>query len=394
MFLPFFASLRRHGVPVSPTEYLAFLDAVAAGVAGFDVAAFHHLGRATLVKDERRIDRFDRAFAECFAGVEHLTDDTVLRAFDLPADWFDRQIARHLTEAEKAEVAALGGFEALMQTLRDRLAEQTGRHQGGSKWIGTGGTSSFGAAGYNPEGIRIGQDGGRQGRAVKVWDRRDFRGFDDDETLGPRAIRIALRRLRRWAREGAAQELDLPGTIRATSEQGWLDVRLRPERRNAARVILLLDIGGSMDPHADQVQALFSAARSEFAHLRILYFHNCPYDHLWTDARRRPQDRVATDSVLGSHGAGWTAILVGDAHMSPYELTHPGGASEHWNAEAGQVWLARLLTHWPRHLWINPMPEAVWDHGASIRIVRGLTGPDRMVPLTLDGLTRGLAVLR
>jgi uncharacterized protein with von Willebrand factor type A (vWA) domain len=393
MFLPFFAALRRHAVPVTPREYLAFLEAVAAGLATFAPDTFYYLARTTMVKDERHIDRFDRAFAEAFRGLEAMTLEQVVEVLQLPADWLEKLAERHLTEAEKAEVAALGGFERLMETLRQRLAEQKGRHEGGSKWIGTAGTSPFGAYGYNPEGVRIGQDGSRHRRAVKVWDRREFRDFDDRVELGTRSIKIALRRLRAWAREGAAEELDLPGTIRSTAEHGWLDVQLRPARRNAVKVLLFLDVGGSMDGHVRAVEELFSAARSEFRHLEAFYFHNCLYEGLWRDNRRLWTEQTPTWEVLNTYGADWRAVFVGDAAMSPYEIMMPGGANEHMNAESGETWLRRILQHWPRHLWINPLPQSHWVHTQSVGLIRTLLGPDRMVPMTLQGLSDGMRAL-
>ena len=393
MFLPFFETLRRTGVPVSLREYLAFLEGVAAGLVTFDVDGFYHLARTAMVKDERHLDRFDRAFAEAFQGLEAITEAQVLEALDLPAEWLEKLAEKHLTPEERAAVEALGGFEALMDTLRRRLAEQEGRHQGGSKWIGTAGTSPFGAHGYNPEGVRIGQESSRHQRAVKVWDKREFRNLDDQVELGTRNIKVALRRLRRWARDGAAEELDLDGTIRATAEHGWLDVQTRPERRNAVKVLLFLDVGGSMDPHVKVVEELFSAARSEFRHLEHFYFHNCLYEGVWRDNARRWDAQTPTWEVLRTYGADWKCIFVGDASMSPYEILHPGGANEHWNAEAGQTWIRRAAEQWPNHLWINPTPERFWDHSHSIRLVRGLVG-DRMVPMTLDGIARGTRMLR
>jgi uncharacterized protein with von Willebrand factor type A (vWA) domain len=393
MFLPFFETLRRTGVPVSLREYLAFLEGVSAGLVTFDVEGFYHLARTAMVKDERHLDRFDRAFAEAFRGLEAITEAQVLEALDLPAEWLQKLAEKHLTPEERAAVEALGGFDALMDTLRKRLAEQQGRHQGGNKWIGTAGTSPFGAYGYNPEGVRIGQDQSRHQRAVKVWDKREFRNLDDQVELGTRNIKVALRRLRRWARDGAAEELDLDGTIRATAEHGWLDVQTRPERRNAVKVLLFLDVGGSMDPHVKVVEELFSAARSEFRHLEHFYFHNCLYEGVWRDNARRWDAQTPTWEVLRTYGADWKCIFVGDASMSPYEILQPGGANEHWNAEAGQVWVRRAAEQWPNHLWINPTPERFWDHSHSIRLIRGLIG-DRMVPMTLDGIARGTRMLR
>ncbi len=392
MFLPFFENLRSGGVPVTLREFLTFLEAVRAGLVTHDAEGFYHLARTVLVKDERHIDRFDRAFARTFGGLDEIGAADVVAALDLPADWLEKLAERYLTLEEMAEIRGLGGFDKLMETLRQRLAEQQGRHQGGSKWIGTAGTSPFGAFGYNPEGVRIGQDGSRHQRAVKVWDRRDFRDFDGGVELGTRAIKVALRRLRRWAREGAPDELDLPGTIRATAEHGWLDVQTRPERRNAVRVLLFLDVGGSMDAHVRQVEELFSAARGEFRHLEHFYFHNCLYDGVWRENRRRWDAQTPTAEVLRTYGPGWKAIFVGDASMSPYEISHPGGANEHWNAEAGEVWLRRACGQWPGHLWINPVPEAYWGLTRSIGMV-GEIFAGRMVPMTLDGITRGVRTL-
>ena len=389
MFLTFFDRLRRAGVPVSLREFLTFLEALQAGLARYDVEGFYYLARAALVKDERHLDRFDQAFSESFKGAEALTLEQVLEAVDLPADWLARMAEKHLTETERAEIEALGGFEALMETLRARLREQHDRHQGGSKWIGTAGTSPFGAFGYNPEGVRIGQDQSRHRRAVKVWDRREFRNLDDDLDLGPRTLKMALRRLRAWAREGAAEELDLDGTIRASAKAGYLDVMTRPERRNAVKVLLFLDVGGSMDDHVQAVEELFSAARSEFRHLEHHYFHNCLYEGVWRDNRRRWDAQTPTWEVLHRYGPDWKCIFVGDASMSPYEIAYPGGANEHWNPEPGQVWLERARDQWPDHLWINPVPERQWEQTQSIAMIREIFA-GRMVPMTLAGLERGI----
>ena len=393
MFVPFFESLRKSGLPVSLREYLTFLEAMRANLVTYDVEGFYYLARAAMVKDERNIDRFDRAFAEAFKGLENISLDQVLEAVDLPADWLTKMAEKHLTDAEKAEIEALGGFEKLMETLKKRLEEQQGRHQGGSKWIGTAGTSPFGAHGYNPEGVRIGQDESRHKRAVKVWDKREFRNLDGDVELGTRNIKVALKRLRKWARDGAEEELDLNGTIRATAEHGYLDVKTRPERRNAVKVLLLLDVGGSMDPHIRMVEELFSAAKSEFRHLEHFYFHNCIYEGLWRDNRRRWTEQTPTHEVLRTYGPDWKCIVVGDAAMSPYEVAVPGGANEHWNEEAGEVWLSRLCDQWPAHLWINPLPEAHWTYTQSVGMIRQIFGTDRMVPMTLDGIARGVKAL-
>lgn len=392
MFLPFFETLRSSGVPVSLREYLSFLEGLAAGLCTYDVDGFYYFARAAMVKDERHLDRFDRAFSAAFGGLETVPPEAVVAALDLPEDWLRKLAEKHLTEEEKAAIEALGGFEKLMETLKQRLEEQKGRHQGGNKWVGTAGTSPFGAYGYNPEGVRIGQNESRHQRAVKVWDKREFRNLDDKVELGTRNIKVALRRLRRWARDGAADELDLDGTIRATADHGYLDVQTRPERRNAVKVLLFLDVGGSMDPYVRVLDELFSAARAEFKHLRHFYFHNCLYEGLWTENARRWNDQTPTWEVLRTYGSDYRCIFVGDASMSPYEILHPGGASEHWNPESGQVWLERACQQWPHHLWINPVREDHWQYTQSIRIVQDIIG-GAMVPMTLDGISRGIKAL-
>jgi hypothetical protein len=392
MFLPFFENLRKAGLPVSLREYLTFLEAMRANLVIYDVEGFYYLARSAMVKDERLIDRFDRAFSASFSGLENITMEDVLEAVDLPADWLEKMAEKHLSAEEKAEIEALGGFDKLMETLKQRLKEQQGRHQGGSKWIGTAGTSPFGAYGYNPEGVRIGQDESRHRRAVKVWDKREFRNLDDSVELGTRNIKVALKRLRQWARDGAQEELDLDGTIRATAEHGYLDVKTRPERRNAVKVLLFLDVGGSMDPHIKVVEELFSAARAEFKHLEYYYFHNCLYEGVWRDNARRWNAQTPTWEVLNTYGPDYKCIFVGDASMSPYEIAYPGGANEHWNAEAGQVWLDRARAQWPDHLWINPVPRREWDYTHSIGMIREIFD-DRMVPMTLEGLDQGMREL-
>ena len=392
MFLPFFDQLRRHAVPVSLREYLAFLQGMQAGLVTYDVDGFYYLARTVMVKDERHIDRFDRAFAATFSGLDAITPEQVLEALNLPPEWLEKLAEKHLTDDEKAAIEALGGFDKLMETLRQRLAEQKGRHQGGNKWVRTAGTPPFGAYGYNPEGVRIGQDQSRHQRAVKVWDKREFRNLDDGVELGTRNIKVALKRLRKWARDGADQELDLDGTVRATAENGWLDVKTRPERRNAVKVLIFFDIGGSMDAHVKVVEELFSAARAEFKHLEYWYFHNCLYEGVWRDNRRRWDAQTPTAEVLRTYGPDWKCIFVGDASMSPYEILHPGGANEHWNPESGQTWLARARAQWPGHLWINPTPERFWAHTQSIGLIHDIF-EGRMVPMTLDGITRGVREL-
>ncbi|ALG90057.1 MULTISPECIES: vWA domain-containing protein [Actibacterium] len=392
MFLPFFQTLREAGIPVSLREYLGFLEGVKAGLVTYDIEGFYYLARTAMVKDERNLDRFDRAFAKSFEGLEQISLDNVLEAVNLPADWLEKMAEKHLTPEERAEIEALGGFDKLMETLKERLAEQQARHQGGNKWIGTAGTSPFGAHGYNPEGVRIGQDESRHQRAVKVWDKREFRNLDDTIELGTRNIKVALKRLRRWARDGAHQELDLDGTIRATADHGYLDVQTRPERRNAVKVLLFLDVGGSMDPYIRMVEELFSAARAEFKHLEYYYFHNCLYEGVWRDNRRRWDAQIPTWEVLNTYGPDYKCIFVGDASMSPYEVVHPGGANEHWNAEAGQVWLQRAREKWPANLWLNPLPEKHWPYTQSVQMIRDIF-EQRMVPMTLEGIERGMKEL-
>ncbi|MCG3266354.1 VWA domain-containing protein [Yoonia sp. I 8.24] len=393
MFLPFFDNLRKHAVPVSLREFLAFLEGMEAGLATYDIDAFYYLARTIMVKDERNLDKFDRAFAATFQGLDAIPPEAVMKAVDIPADWLEKLAEKHLSAAEKAEIDALGGFEKLMETLKKRLEEQKGRHQGGNKWVGTAGTSPFGAYGYNPEGVRIGQAESRHQRATKVWDKREFRNLDDSVELGTRNIKVALKRLRRWARDGAHDELDLSGTIRATAENGYLDVQTRPERRNAVKVLLFLDIGGSMDPHIKLVEELFSAAKSEFKHFEHFYFHNCLYEGVWRDNARRWDAQTPTWNVLRTYGSDYKCIFVGDASMSPYEIAYKGGANEHWNPESGETWLTRAREQWPQHLWINPTDERYWGYTHSIQMIQDIFGADRMVPMTLAGIESGMKSL-
>jgi len=392
MFLPFFDNLRKVGVPVSLREFLSFLEGMSAGLVTYEIEGFYYLARTAMVKDERNLDRFDVAFSETFKGIEEIPNDAVLNALDLPEDWLRKMAEKHLSEEEKAQIEALGGFDKLMETLKKRLEEQKKRHQGGSKWIGTAGTSPFGAYGYNPEGIRIGQQESRHRRAIKVWDKREFKNLDDTVELGTRNIKVALKRLRRWARDGAHEELDLDNTIRSTAEHGYLDVKTRPEKRNAVKVVLFLDVGGSMDDHIKIVEELFSAARAEFKHLEYYYFHNCLYEGVWRDNARRWDAVTPTQEVLNTYGSDYKCIFVGDASMSPYEIAYPGGANEHWNAESGQTWLQRARTQWPEHLWINPVPEKYWIYTQSIGMIRAIF-ENRMVPMTLEGIERGMKEL-
>jgi uncharacterized protein len=389
MFVAFFLELRQAGVPVSLREYLTLLEAVDADLAGRRVEEFYYLARACLVKDERHLDRFDRVFGHAFRGLETVSEGI---GSELPEEWLRRLAETHLSDEEKAQIEALGGWDKLMETLKQRLREQHRRHQGGSKWIGTAGTSPFGAWGYNPEGIRIGQNENRNFRAVKVWDRRDFRDLDDTVELGTRNIKMALRRLRRFARTGAATELDLDNTIRGTARKGYLELEFRPERRNAVKVLLFLDIGGSMDWHIRVCEELFSAARSEFKVMKHFYFHNCLYENVWTENRRRWQERTPTWDVLHTYPSDYRAIFVGDAAMSPYEIIMPGGSVEHMNEEPGVTWLSRLLDVYPRAVWLNPVAERHWSHTASIPMIRQIFS-DRMFPLTPEGIDAAMREL-
>ncbi len=392
MLSRFFYSLREANIPVSLKEYLTLLEALKAGLADYSVESFYYLSRSTLVKDERNLDKFDRVFGATFEGLETPfdTDDSLVA--EIPEEWLRALGEKFLTEEEKSAIEALGGFEKLMETLKQRLAEQKEEHHGGSKLIGTGGTSPFGAYGYNPEGIRIGQDKSRHRRAVKVWDKREFRNFDDSVSLGTRNIQVALRRLRRWARQGAANQLDLPGTIAATARNGGsLDLHMVAERHNAIKVLLLLDVGGSMDDHILACEQLFSAARSEFKYLEQYYFHNCPYEGLWKDNRRR-DSRVDTWHVLHTYGADYKLVFVGDASMSPYEIAEVGGGVEMYNPEAGQVWIKRFLAAYPHAVWLNPLDERYWPHTHSIGMIDRLMDK-RMFPLTLSGLDSAMREL-
>jgi uncharacterized protein with von Willebrand factor type A (vWA) domain len=390
MLVRFFFLLRRLGVPVSITELLSLLEALRAGLGDLSAERFYYLSRTCLVKDERYYDRFDRAFAAHFQGA---ADIFSLLQRELPEDWLAKMAERDFTDAEKAEIEALGGWDQLMATLKQRLEEQKERHQGGNKWIGTAGTSPFGAYGFNPEGVRVGQAAGRNRSAVKVWDKREFANLDDKVELGTRNIKIALRRLRRFARRGAPDELALADTIDATARSGgWLDIKMQAERRNVIKVLLLLDIGGSMDDHVKTCEELFSAARSEFKHLEHYYFHNFTYEALWRDNRRRFNEHIGTVEVMRTYGTDYKLILVGDATMSTYEITQPGGSVEHWNAEPGGVWLQRLIKHYPKYAWINPQPQSRWRHTSSIEMTRELL-EGRMYPLTLAGLDEAIDAL-
>ncbi|MGE5740244.1 MAG: vWA domain-containing protein [Betaproteobacteria bacterium] len=389
MLTGFFLHLKAHRLPVSTREFLTLLEALEARVVSTSLDDFHTLSRTCLVKDEQLFDRFDVAFGSYFKGVESIFE----LDRGIPDEWLRRALELHLTEEEKARVQALGGLDALLEQFRQRAAEQRKRHQGGSKWIGTGGTSPFGAYGYNPEGMRVGPQGGSRS-AIKVWDERSFRNLDGDVELNTRNIKIALRRLRRFAREGIPEELDLDGTIASTARNaGWLDLKLQPERRNRIKVLLFLDVGGSMDPHVDVCEELFSAARSEFRHLEHFYFHNCVYDHLWRDNERRRNERFSTLELLRTYGPDWKVIFVGDAAMSPYELTAIDGSAEYRNLEPGVTWLARIFEHFRRVVWWNPEPPRTWEYVRTTQMILQALGP-RMFPLTLAGIAQGIDALR
>ncbi|MSO98078.1 MAG: VWA domain-containing protein [Rhodospirillaceae bacterium] len=393
MFLNLIQGMQKAGLPVSLTEYLTLVEATEANLADYNVEDFYYLARTILVKDERLLDRFDRVFAEVFKGLEGEAGTEAVMA-NIPAEWLKALSKLMLSDADKAKIEALGGWDKLMETLKQRLAEQKGRHQGGSKWIGTGGKSPFGAYGYNPEGVRIGQHESRHRRAVKVWDKREFANLDDDVEIGTRNIKLALRRLRKFARDGAPTELDIDGTISATAKQaGWLDLQMVPERHNAVKVLLFLDAGGSMDDHVKVCAELFSAARSEFKHLEHYYFHNCVYEKVWKDNRRRHDQHVSTYQVLRTYPADYKLIFVGDAAMSPYEIVHAGAAVEHWNEESGEAWMRRVLSMWSKAVWLNPLPQKSWPYTESIGMVRKLMD-GRMYPLTLGGLDAAMAELK
>ena len=391
MLIELFHKLRKVQIPVSITEYLTLMGALDARVAGFSVNDFYYLARTTLVKDERYFDRFDQVFGEHFRGQETIFDEFI---GEIPLEWLRKQKELDLTDEGKAQIEALGGWDKLMEALRERLEEQKKEHHGGNKMIGTGGTSPFGAYGYNPEGIRMGQEEGRQGRAVKVWDRRDYRNLDDTVELGTRNIKLALRQLRRFAREGAQEELDLYDTIRSTARNaGLLDIKMVPERHNAVKILLFLDVGGSMDPYIRICEELFSAARAEFKHLEYFYFHNFIYETVWRDNNLRANVRIPTAQVMHTYSADHKLVFVGDATMSPYEIMAVGGSVEHWNEEAGATWMARLMAIYPYAVWLNPQPEEFWGHIPSIGMAKELLS-DQMYPLTIEGLDRAMKALK
>jgi len=392
MFLPFFLKLKEAKIPVTLREFLLLLEAMEKNLVTYDIEGFYYLARSALIKDERNLDRFDVVFSESFKGVERIGGSEGIDQIELPEEWLRKMAEKHLSKDEMKEIEALGGWEKLMETLKERLKEQHKRHQGGSKMIGTAGTSPFGAYGYNPEGVRIGQHESRHRRAVKVWDKREFKNLDDSVELGTRNIKVALKRLRRWVRDGASEELDLNSTIKATAENGYLDVKTRPERRNAVKVLLFLDIGGSMDDHVKLVEELFSAARIELKNLEYFYFHNCVYEGVWKDNKRRHNERMSTWDVMHTYGSDYKVIFVGDAAMSPYEVVYPGGSVEHWNEESGEIWLRRVLDKWNNAIWLNPVEERTWRYTQSTQMINQLFA-GRMFPMTLSGLDQGLKEL-
>src|SRR3954453_14136561 len=388
MFFSFVDELRAAGIPASLKEHLVLLEALDAEVIAARPEEFYWLAPAPFFKEGGGAGRFARVFGKVLKGVEA---DYGAGAAPIPEEWLKKVAELYLTPEQMAEIASLGSWEEIMEALKQRLAEQQGRHQGGSKWIGTGGTSPFGNGGYNPEGVRIGGEGG-QGRALKVWEQRAFRNLDNKVELGTRNIKVALRRLRRFAREGAAEELDLGETIDGTARKGWLDIRMRPERHNAVKLLLFLDVGGSMDPHIQLMEELFPPATSEFKNLEFFYFHNCPYETVWKDNRRRTSERTPTWDVLHKYGHDYKLVLVGDASMSPYEISHAGGSVEHYNEESGAAWVQRLTTTYPAAIWLNPVPERYWSYTSSIQLVRTLMR-DRMYPLTIEGLDEAMRTL-
>ena len=390
MLIKFFMTLKEERLPVSFTELFTLLECLKKNIIFGNVDDFYHLSRLCLIKDEKNFDKFDRAFAKYFENVEILDE---LSSHEIPNEWLRKQLESMLTDEEKAKVDALGGLDKLMEEFKKRMEEQKKRHQGGNKWVGTGGTSPFGAYGYNPEGIRIGQQEGRSGRAVKVWDRRNYRDLDDSVELGTRNLKLALRRLRKFARTGTAEELDLDDTISSTAKNaGLLDIKMVPERHNAVKVLLFFDVGGSMDPHVKTCEELFSAARSEFKHLKYYYFHNFLYESVWTKSHRRHAETTPIFEVMNKYSKDYKVIFVGDATMAPYEITHTGGSIEHYNEEAGAIWMRRMSESFDNMVWINPTPKDYWEHSYSIEIVKELL-EDKMFPLTVKGLEGAMGSL-
>ena len=392
MFLDFFFKLKNSKIPVSLNEFLNLLNALDNQIISYDVNAFYYLARTCLIKDEKLFDRFDLVFGEYFKSIERIELEDVMSSMDIPDDWIKQMFNRYFTEDEINRIKSQGGIEKLLKTLKQRLKDQKKRHQGGNKWIGTSGTSPYGAYGYNPEGIRIGQDKRRHGKAIKVWDKRIFKDFDNTKEFNNRSFKVALKKLRQWARTGINQELDIEETISDTAKNGILNIKTKKERENAIKVLLFLDVGGSMDSHIEQVEQLFSAASNVFKNLHYFYFHNCLYEGIWKNNNRRWNERLSTYDVIRTYGKEFKCIFVGDATMSPYEIVIPGGGNEHFNDEPGRVWLERAITQWPSYIWINPVIEKYWQYSESTMIIKDIF-QNRMVPLTLDGIDKATRIL-
>ena len=392
MFNSFFDDLRKNGVPVSLLEFLSFLTCLEKGVTEFKIEKFYFLAKTSLIKHEKHLDIFDQVFGKNFNGIESLDTNLLISQIDLPKQWLEKLAEKILTKEQMEEMRSLGSFEKLMETLQQILKEQENRHQGGNKWIGTAGTSPFGAYGYNPEGVRIGQANSRHQKAVKVWDKRLLKNLDENSEIGSRSIKIALKRLRKWARDGNNEELDLDDTISTTARTGFLNIQTRPERQNSVKVLIFFDVGGSMDMHIAQVEELFSATRFAFKHLEYYYFHNCLYEGAWKNNYRRWEEQNNTVDIINKYNKDYKCIFVGDAAMSPYEIEMVGGANEHYNRESGRIWLERAKTQWPSHLWINPTPKEYWQYTQSTIIIQDIFD-NRMVPLTLQGLDDGMRIL-
>jgi len=392
MFTDFFLDLRKKGVPVSLLEFLSFLNCLTENIADYKVENFYFLAKTSLVKHEKYLDIFDQIFSKNFNGIEYVDTKLLISKMDLPKQWLEKLAEKILSKKQMKEIQSLGSFEKLMETLQKRLQEQKDRHQGGNKWIGTAGTSPFGAYGYNPEGVRIGQSNSRHKKATKVWDKRLFKNLDENTEIGSRGMKIALKRLRKWARDSADEELDLDNTILTTARTGFLDIKTRPERQNSVKVLIFFDVGGSMDMHIARVEELFSATRSAFKHLEYYYFHNCLYEGVWKNNRRRWEEQYATVDIFNKYNKDYKCIFVGDAAMSPYEIEIVGGANEHYNRESGRVWLERARIQWPDHIWINPTPKDYWQYTQSTLMIKDIFD-NRMVPLTLHGLQNGMKIL-
>ncbi len=392
MFLDFFFKLRNAKIPVSLNEYLVFMQALTRNFIQYDIQKFYYLARACLVKDERLIDRFDLIFSQYFKSIELIEIEDVLKKLDLPKKWIEKLVERHFSENEIKKLKSFGSFEKLMEILKKRLTEQKKRHEGGNKWIGTAGTSPFGAYGFNHEGIRIGQDKSRHRRAIKVWDKRDFKDFDCDNELNNRGFKVALKRLRNWARTGIKEELDIERTVKDSAKNGYLDIKTIKERENSIKILLFLDVGGSMDDHIQQIENLFSAAKNVFKNLNYFYFHNCLYEGVWKNNFRRWEERISTLEILRTYGKEYKCIFVGDASMSPYEIISPGGGNEHFNDEPGSVWLERAINQWPSNIWINPLPKKNWENSHSTSLIKEIF-QNRMFPLSINGIEEGTRIL-